>query len=383
MEEEAIPIRDILIDWLSTDNVQKKQSTLYSMCTYGTGSWFLHHPQFVHWYENQGEVLWCPGFPGVGKSCIMSLAVHHLQGLKSMDESPVLFYYFDYKEELRTLENIFETLLCQLITCRLPDNTRRELTSLKARKYRPAFEDLIPIIEREINSYKQCFILIDALDEFTLEEMRNMFIKYIQKLFNESKVNLMIFSRDNIPEITEDMQWAKRLDIIDHTEDIQCYIENQIDNTKKIKWLLNEAPSIQQEVVETVLSMSKGMFLAAHLHMDTICNCISKADVLETLKKLPPKLNETYDAAIQRIKTDDVNLAFKVFSWILHSRRPLTFLELRHALAIQANKDIIQNEDLFPEQYIKSICVGLITIQSESDGSPVVGFVCKYFIIFR
>ncbi|KAF9001077.1 hypothetical protein BDQ17DRAFT_1327315 [Cyathus striatus] len=105
----------------------------------------------------------------------------------------------------------------------------------------------------------------NASDEFTLEEMRSMFLQYTQKLFNELKL----------------------------------YIENQIDNSKKIKWLLNEVPCIQKEVVETVLSMSKGMFLAAHLHMDTIHNCISKADVLDTLKKLPPKLNEMYDAAIQ------------------------------------------------------------------------------------
>jgi hypothetical protein len=62
--------------------------------------------------------------------------------------------------------------------------------------------------------------------------------------------------------------------------------------------------------------------------------------IQSTLKKLPTSseaYNYTYEAAMERIEgqlPDQEELAKQVLSWITYAIRPLTVLELQHALAV-------------------------------------------------
>lgn len=61
---------------------------------------------------------------------------------------------------------------------------------------------------------------------------------------------------------------------------------------------------------------------------------------LKTLPTRSKAYNKTYNAAMERIKgqTDSKELAIQVLSWITCTKRPLTTLELQHALAVEVGK---------------------------------------------
>lgn len=65
----------------------------------------------------------------------------------------------------------------------------------------------------------------------------------------------------------------------------------------------------------------------ARLHLDSLAERNSQADILEALAKLPKGLEGTYDEVIDRIWSQDpkaVDLAGRVLMWISYAQIPLT-----------------------------------------------------------
>lgn len=70
---------------------------------------------------------------------------------------------------------------------------------------------------------------------------------------------------------------------------------------------------------------------------------------------------------IEGLITDSKELAKQVLSWITCAKRPLTTLELQHALAVEINASELDEENLPDIEDMVSVCAGLITINKESD----------------
>jgi hypothetical protein len=68
-----------------------------------------------------------------------------------------------------------------------------------------------------------------------------------------------------------------------------------------------------------------------------------------------------YRQAMQRIKEEHRELAYRVLSWILHAYQPLTIVELQHALAFDGETAEIDPDILDDDVFVLSVCCGLIT----------------------
>jgi hypothetical protein len=81
-------------------------------------------------------------------------------------------------------------------------------------------------------------------------------------------------------------------------------------------------------------------------------------------------LDKAYDDAVDRINFQGEKpqeLATKALSGITGAKRPITTLELQHALAVKL-RDIELDEDNIPEtDDITSVCFGLVTVDEETD----------------
>lgn len=64
---------------LSTWNFWDRNEDVLSQRAAGTGNWFLDHPEFTKWMNDEPRNLLCFGPPGVGKSVLASIVVDHLQ----------------------------------------------------------------------------------------------------------------------------------------------------------------------------------------------------------------------------------------------------------------------------------------------------------------
>lgn len=69
-----------------------------------------------------------------------------------------------------------------------------------------------------------------------------------------------------------------------------------------------------------------------------------------------------------RIEGQVVNqteLAKQVLSWITCAKRPMTTSELQHALAVEANRQELDEDNLVQIEDIVSVCAGLVTVDKK------------------
>ena len=81
-------------------------------------------------------------------------------------------------------------------------------------------------------------------------------------------------------------------------------------------------------------------------------------------------LSKVYDRAMDRINGQREGfrlLAKKVLSWITRATRPLTTLELRHAIAVEIDELELDEGNLPDIEDIVSVCAGLVTVDKESN----------------
>jgi hypothetical protein len=72
-----------------------------------------------------------------------------------------------------------------------------------------------------------------------------------------------------------------------------------------------------------------------------------------------------YHQAMQRIKDEHRELAYRVISWVLHAEEPLTIVELQYALAFDGRTADIDANILDDEVFVMSVCCGLVTSQQQ------------------
>lgn len=93
-------------------------------------------------------------------------------------------------------------------------------------------------------------------------------------------------------------------------------------------------------------------FLLAKLHLDSLVGTRSRKAVRNALKKFgtgSDVYDSAYKEAMERIEGQmpgQVKSAKEVLSWITCTKRPLTTLELLHALAIEVDTCALDEENL-------------------------------------
>jgi len=110
-------------------------------------------------------------------------------------------------------------------------------------------------------------------------------------------------------------------------------------------------------------------FLLARLHMDSLADESNRNGILSALEKLPDGFDGTYDDALERINRQSKKrkyMAYCVLSWISYAFRPLSLIELQYALAIREGMTKMDDNDLDDEEFLISVCAGLVTVSEES-----------------
>jgi len=103
--------------------------------------------------------------------------------------------------------------------------------------------------------------------------------------------------------------------------------------------------------------------------MDSLADESNRNGILKALKTLPEGFEGTYDDAMERINQQSrkrKHMAYCVLSWISYAFRPLSLVELQYALAIREGMTEMDENDLDDEQFLISICAGLVTVSEES-----------------
>ena len=113
----------------------------------------------------------------------------------------------------------------------------------------------------------------------------------------------------------------------------------------------------------TGLLADHSRFLLAQLHLSALATKHKRRDLRASLDNLPIEIDQTYESTLRRINDqnqDDASLAKKVLTWAIHSLRPLTLVEIQHAIAAMDldGRTEIDDEDLTNGDIMISVCAG-------------------------
>jgi len=114
-------------------------------------------------------------------------------------------------------------------------------------------------------------------------------------------------------------------------------------------------------------------FLLVQLHLDSLIAKPTPKVLRKALHNLPnglEALDNAYAEAMERIEgqvSDSQELAKRVLLWITCAERPLTTLELRHALGVEEGESAMDEDNLPQIENMVSVCAGLVTCDEESD----------------
>lgn len=116
-------------------------------------------------------------------------------------------------------------------------------------------------------------------------------------------------------------------------------------------------------------SLIKARFLLAHFNMSRIAAAVSPRDILDILSTLSENLFDVYEFYLHRLRTQHPNkwrLAVRALSWIAWTQRPLTGLELMHALSFKKGDIEVKVSALVEISMIVEVCDGLIQLETPS-----------------
>ncbi|KAH7231610.1 nucleoside phosphorylase domain-containing protein [Fusarium redolens] len=371
-----------ILNWFTPINYGPQQSDYINRRQPGTGQWFLDSAQLKAWVETQGQTLFCPGIPGAGKTILTSIVIEELTThFQNSESNGVAYLYcnFNRQDEQKT-EDLLASLLKQLAQDRssLPDNVRYLYEKHRARGTRLSFDEIWRALQSVTALYSRVFIVIDALDECqTTGDFREKFLSKVLDLPAKCGANLFATSRF-IPEIMEKFDGSISLEIRASKQDMRRYVEGHMS---QLQSCVRRSPDLQEEIKTKIVNSVDGMFLLAQIYLGSLDDKQTPKAIKTALKQFekqspgsdedrePDVLAQAYTQAMGRIndhKPGLQNLAKKVLSWITWAKRPLTTSELQHALAVEAGKSELDEDNIPQIEDLVSVCAGLVTVDKES-----------------
>ncbi|KAF2648176.1 hypothetical protein K491DRAFT_256579 [Lophiostoma macrostomum CBS 122681] len=364
------------------DHVSQHQDVLAKRQP-GTGEWFLNCPEFQEWIQ-PGQIMLCPGIPGAGKTIIASIVIEHLKA-KFKDEPTigVAYLYFSYQpQQDQILHELVGSLTRQLVETHgdIPAEVQALFASSNSGKQRISLEHHVAALQAAIQSFKQVFVVMDALDEYHITNHSDL-SSLLSKLFSlhgSAPFNLMATSR-KITEITSLFQGYVWKEIEAYEEDVDMYVEGNMSLLRKN---VTKHAGIRDLVRKAVSQATQGMFLMARLHMETLKGQTTVGGLKRALQRLPRGINQTYDEAMRRIdaQTEEERLlARKILTWVIHAKRPLSTLELIEAVAVEPRTSNLDADFLPDVDDLDSVCAGLISIDKNSNVVRLVHYTAQEY----
>ncbi|KAF2798744.1 ankyrin, partial [Melanomma pulvis-pyrius CBS 109.77] len=375
-----------IIKWLTPIDYGPQQSDFLRRRQEGTGTWLLHTNEFNTWLNQKGQTLLCTGIPGAGKTILTAIVVNHLKNQYAGDLTiGIAYIYCNYRrQDEQEAEDLLLSLLKQFVQEQqhLPECVKDLYGRHNPKRTRPSLGEIEEALLSVATCLSRVFIVVDALDECNASDNgRNQFLSTVLDLQSKTGANIFTTSRIN-KDITKRFENALSLQIRAKEEDVECYLDGQmlllqsdiLDHDLRVK--------VKRDVVQAV----DGMFLLAQLHMNTLKVQPTKGHIKEVLQHIGKGidgLDSTYKQAMERIEDQGKptrELANSILGWIIHAKRPLSTVELQHALAIRPHTKWLDADYLPSAHVLRSVCAGLVTVDEDSDIIRLVHYTTQQYL---
>ncbi|RSL54244.1 hypothetical protein CEP54_009975 [Fusarium duplospermum] len=354
------------LDWLTPLDYAAQQQDFISRRQPGTGKWLLDSKEYQNWLATAGNTLFCPE----------DLTTRFLGDKKTS----IAYIYFNFRRHNdQKLINLLACILRQSIQHldRIPDSVNALET--KCNNRRPSLDELVRTLQSVAAGFSRVFIVVDALDECQASEgCRARLLSELFELQTKCGVNIFATSRF-IPDIIDTFEHVTKLEIRASNEDVERYVKGRIEHLQPF---VRRNKQLQEEIKLGISAAVDGMFLLAQIFLDSLDDKLTPKSIRNGLKDFrkhsqgsgqdskSQALDYAYEQAMERVNNQKPGLreiALQVLAWITCAKRPLTQLELQHALAVELDTVQLDEENLPDLQGMVSACCGLVTIDNESN----------------
>ncbi|KAK4212166.1 hypothetical protein QBC37DRAFT_389070 [Rhypophila decipiens] len=406
-EREDDKTRSEILNWLTPTEYATQQHDFINRKQEGTGRWLLDSTEYQTWIDPTSDqrTLFCPGMPGAGKTILTAIVIDDLltrfaSGLASLDIG-IAYIYFNFRrhDQQRYPEVMLSVLkqLCQSLPS-LPCFLADLWNSHKKKQTRPTAGDIVRGLEEVVQAYaNRVFIVVDAVDESSSNDgTRSRVLKELLRLQDESSTPLLLFATSRyMPDIMETFRSRSTtisVDIRASRHDIEQYVDGNIGTLLPF---VRRNLALQTEIKDAISEAVDGMFLLAQIYLHSLGDKTTPKSVRTTLTDFKERnsgsseaskvqtLRRAYDDAMVRIvgqRPGFKDLALRALSWISCATRPLTTVELQHALAVEIGAPELDYDNMPEVDDILGACAGLVTVDEESDIIRLVHYTTQEYL---
>jgi hypothetical protein len=124
----------------------------------------------------------------------------------------------------------------------------------------PTLTECVRLLRSQLAGYPSVFLVVDALDECEVQT-RNELCAKLQNL--PENIHLLITSRD-ISELEYEINPSARLEILANGNDIEIYIEDQIEQMPRLKRHTGTDPELRGLIKRTIRDNAQGMYVFSY-----------------------------------------------------------------------------------------------------------------------
>ncbi|MCJ1395190.1 hypothetical protein MMC18_008073 [Xylographa bjoerkii] len=235
------PLNCKILKWISATDPPENQVRASKLRHSTTGEWLLHSTDFLNWRDVGETLLWLHGSSGCGKTVLCSTIVENvLEYCRSNPGVHGAYYYLDFTNAEK----------------RKPANLVRSLVAQFADVCDTAWEPLEALYTNLKTS--QCFIIVDALDEFNdTEDLIKTLKRIVESKRERSHVLVTSQSQRSIGielekfVITDVVLYGDAVD-----EDIELYIREKV---RADSILGRRPPHVQWNIEDALTKGANGM----------------------------------------------------------------------------------------------------------------------------
>ncbi|RBR08317.1 hypothetical protein FVER53590_13216 [Fusarium verticillioides] len=383
---------EAFLKWLYPGDSSQKHNSIEPCSLEGSCEWFFESQSFRDWIQQkESTTLYCYGDPGVGKTYLTSLVIQYLETLQTSSPVRLAYFYFSFSDPAaQEPQNVLRCLIRQLLSNfdRVPSAAGDLYKLFAKRKPVPSYQVLSSTFFQLCSSTSGVVVVMDALDECDAKLHRRRILKFLKDLM-AAKVKLFATSRPHVEEVRN--LFSASLSIVARASesDMRSYLIEKIDErreeSEEVYYMISD--EYGEEIVNTLVEKANGMFIYVAFQIENILSQPSHRAVKEAVNSLADDLDGSYKATMDRINSipikSCVTLAYRVFQWIYHAKRPLHVQELRHALATTPHESSLDIESLVPARFLLSYCCGFVVVNSQQVIQFVHQSVQEYFCRHR
>ncbi|KAI1172750.1 ankyrin repeat-containing protein [Nemania sp. FL0916] len=323
----------------------------------GTGSWFIKGTSFTTWLQQPASFLWLNGCAGCGKSVLSSTVIRHVRDRGSSPDVGVAFFYFTFSDvNKQSASEMIRALVLQL-SCQL-GGAPAALTQFYEESQRygvgPSNDALLKCLRALVRSFRDVYIIIDALDESPRQVHRKAVLSVIHNIrtWSESRLHLLVTSRDEL-DIRKSLKVAQEENISMKNEGVDADIVSFISQHLSDNGRLQDWKEYSEQINKTLTEKADGVFRWVECQIEMLVDCPQKSQhsLNKHLGSLPQTLDGTYRRMLENIPHGHQKDSRQLLNILCGAFRPLTFLELSDAFAIETG----ENLGIKPERRLKHV----------------------------